>query len=309
MTKENPKTEAELVKLIEKRVAEKKQIAVVAGAFGDMEECEAVVEEFIYPTTGGSFTKFYGCSYLFKGVPLREIVEGLSMAKSMISFLPREIFFRGILFRIAILLYALFMTKRFMNYLMKYCYIIHAHSINRVKLPITHYNKFTNELRRSFESAVRDKNDDFYKIARYFADFIYLFLEYDNAYRLRIQDMFENLNAENAEKNVRKEVLRLIDILIDREYGIKDKWIQMRRIFNIFLIISPKFRNLMREFLTTLTKENVVLDEDDWYFCLRRNGYRFRDMPVEARLEEKARIDSEKGHILLRLRPIESPKE
>lgn len=322
-----------LIKQIEDNVKKTGKFGVVSGAYGDMENCEGIIEEVVMPPEGGTFTKFYGCSYLFKGVPLVEIVEGIGLAKSMISALPREIIMRSILFQIALVLYAIFSPKRLNHYLRVYIEVLHSHTMSRLKFPPIRYNKLTNEMRRAFDKAITKemakrglefdsamdwKNAgqgafatdkvEFYMSMRLIMDFIYVFIECDNAYRFRLQDMFENLNQERVGTNVTKEVLRLIQILINREYQINSKWIQMKKLFRLLLLVSPRFRGLIREFLLELEIEKVSLDEADWYFCLRRNGYDFRGIPVEERLKEKERIDKEKGHILLKLQKVDDPQ-
>src|SRR3990167_887349 len=87
--------------ILKKWGEEKKPIQIVSGAYGDMEHCEAIIESVITPPEGGTFVKFLGCSYLFKGYPEKSMVEyGLGIGKAMISILPREILGKDIFLKL-----------------------------------------------------------------------------------------------------------------------------------------------------------------------------------------------------------------
>ena len=317
-----PKTVEELLKVVTERHKQEGNIAIVAGAYGDMEDCEAIVEKFVMPDTGGTFTKFYGCSYLFKGAPFKNIVEGLSMAKSMISELPREILARSVLMKTVLVTLALFAPSKLIHYARVYVQTLLTHSIRRYNFPRERYNAMTNELRRALEVSIAkelkrkgtnrivlrsDKatKHEFYELIRDIAEFIYLFIEHDNAYRMRLQDISEEIDKVSAAESITKEINRLFGIVIDRENeycGIRHKWVQMRRLIIPALYMSKNLRDLTKRFILELDLKKIALDEHDWYFCLKRRGYRFRDIPVDMRLKEKDRIDKEKNHLFLTMR-------
>jgi hypothetical protein len=43
----------------------------------------------------------------------------------------------------------------------------------------------------------------------------------------------------------------------------------------------------------------MILGNNDWYYCLRRDSYNFKGIKIEERLKEAKRIDDEEGNILL----------
>ena len=61
------------------------------GAFGDMANCEGYIESEVRPQGGGLESQLYGITYRFKGYPRNEVVEGIGLAKAMISVFPRMI--------------------------------------------------------------------------------------------------------------------------------------------------------------------------------------------------------------------------
>jgi len=139
-------------------------------------------------------------------------------------------------------------------------------------------------------------------------DFIALFLEYDNAYRFRLQDILVLKSNVAARKNIKKEVSRLFDILIERETSgpQAEKWEKTRKI--ILLLLRLKiFREYFTSILINIHPAEVMIDENDWYFCLRRKSFNFKGKTLEERLKIKDEIDKEKGHIFIQI-PKVQPK-
>lgn len=317
---------------IRSHVSEKGSLPIANGGFGDMEDCTGLVEEVLTPEEGGTYIKFYGCEYLFKGFPEQNVVEGLGLAKAMISALPREIFARSWTMLLALGWTFLFQRRKFIHLLHVYFSAIYANEVAKVGIPEIRYNRVPKELKRAVYAVlnrefkpVKDENGvelgilhrdfsissdkEILELVAKVTEFICLFLELDSAYRFRIQDALGELDKNNLKKSVVKELDRVAGIMLQRENGIKPKIVHAKRLLKLFLILSPKMRRLTRDFLLELDLEKVSLDEADWYFCLRRNNYNFGGLPVEERVKEKERIDKEKGHVALRFRDTETRDE
>lgn len=123
------------------------------------------------------------------------------------------------------------------------------------------------------------------RVIRKFTDnekFIYclaMILQYDNAYRLRFQDAFSTDNP--------------IKTLLERENcDVVNKYKMLKWILP-FLGIN--------KFILDLDKDKIKLDEADWYFCLRRQGYNFGGLSYEERLKIAERIDKEKENVIIGL--------
>ncbi|MEK6879206.1 MAG: hypothetical protein AABY22_06330, partial [Nanoarchaeota archaeon] len=144
-----------------------------------------------------------------------------------------------------------------------------------------------------------------------FFDFVFLFLEQDNAYRFRLQDVLPLTNKENVKKNVVKEVSRLLDILIEREHvahGIGNKWKQLKQVIVPLLWIDKRLQKFTRCFLLALDTKEFTLDEGDRYFCLRRRSHNIEGSTLSDRLKEKEKIDKEKGIVPIQLVSINNDK-
>ncbi len=314
-----------------KRIVEKLNsgnIGVVSGALGDMENCEGIVEQIIEPPEGGRLSKFFGCSFLFKGYPLKEIVEGIGFSKSLISMLPRKLLARSRYWKTAIVIRYLLGRKYFWHDLHIIFFSIYTNIVQKAGLPPNKYNKPSRVLRetvnRALGECMDDENNNNYKISLLHGDihvinrkreiwetialvweFIYLFIEYDNAYRFRVQDAFEAWKKGKLKGfGVVREVSKIFDILIEREdkmHGIRNKWIELKKVVIPILYLDSRLRQFTRLFLENLDIEEIKLDEHDWYFCLKRMSYQFRGIPLKERLAERKKIDQEKGHKYYRL--------
>jgi hypothetical protein len=298
---------------------------IVNGVFGDVENCNGVLElPVIYPPEGGTKFKVFGCTYEFKGLPEVHVVEGLGLAKAMISALPREFIIKNFANSLSLAWNIVFRRKKFIHMVRVYFATIYANEVAKIGIASDKYSDLVREIKRSIK-AVNDRimakrgwdetkfsnlntdfqviNDkEFLELAALFTEFICVFIELDSAYRFRAQDVFENLNKENVKKNVVKEVRRLLDIAISREdpeHGILYKLVPTAKLIVLLLRLSKELRDYVRAFFLELDLEKVRLDEADWYFCLQRRAYNFRGISLGERLLEKKRIDEEKGHVFL----------
>jgi hypothetical protein len=326
-------TKERLIERIQNEFFSKNKIDTVYGAFGDVEDCEGYLEKVIESPEGGRMSKFWGCSYLFKGNPTYEMVEGIGFGKAFFSRIPREIIAASFVLGLAMVFLLVFARKRLVHYARVYFGVVCGELVKKAPFDSTKQNTFTRELRRSIDKEIdeelirigrqrisdgergdlisqgaylgSDSREECELIANA-AEFLYLFLEYDNAYRFRFQDILECLNKDNLRRHPTREIIRLFDILREREYNINQKWDGLRRIVVPMMVVSPTVRRWVVNILSELDLTKVMLDEDDWYFCLNRHEYDFRGIPYAMRLEERKRVDKEKKHYRILLYVIEN---
>lgn len=302
---------------INKKMGQVGGAMVINGAFGDMSECDGIVEEVIQKPEGGIFLKLYGNPHLFKGMPRFEVVEMLNLPKSVVSLIPRELL-RSWYLRIMLAGFYIFSRKHFWHALRTIFQRVHDLSLTRIRYPnLKSYSRPIRHLRQCFENTIRqiynvDINSNMVLLegtdyigpreklifAACVSELVYQLIENDNAYRLRLQDIFREFNRENIEKDVRGEILRLLDIAIKREKTnlMIEKWIFLRRLAS-FILRFKAIKKFAKHYFLMIEKEEMVPDGEDWYFSLRRSGYEFNGMPIEERLKIKEQIDKEKGHI------------
>lgn len=255
----------ELDQRIRQHIRDKGSIQLVEGALGDSVNLSAYIEDII-ETPEGISTKFYGISYLYKGVIDSRIIDAVAQMKRIFMTTAELVFKNWWLIPIF-----LFKRKQVLEWIIRIYWADLEPKIRNKK-----FSSVSRELIRAGEGLI-DK------------DLLYClvsFLEYDNAYRLRFQDA------------INKDIRKAFDTAISREKHIKDKLIVIKRIALIILWI-PKVRRLVEEFFSRLDINKIKLDEADWYFCLRRVGYDYKGWSFENRVKEAERIDLENKHIIL----------
>lgn len=300
--------------------------ALLTGIFGELENCNGVMEgDLIHPPEGGEFMKIVGCSYLYKGYPDERKVFGLEQAKSNISTIPRQIIGASWLYMAAVGLRYIFQRKKFIHDVHIYFAEIQHKTMRHVGKPYDRYSSMVKEIARAFDLALQrefnvtsqddlaakaanavkyHKNEAAFMFMKILA-FVCMIIEFDAAYRFRIQDALGEVDNVRARKSGRMEMMRILDILISRETvigrDVAGKWKFIKFILNIFFLTSARSRRMATTFLSELNAKKVGLDDADWYFCLRRDSYNFRGMTLDQRLEELKKIDKEKGHYYVKI--------
>jgi hypothetical protein len=117
-------------------------------------------------------------------------------------------------------------------------------------------------------------------------------LEFDDAYRYRVQDLFSILNKDLFEKNPIKELKRLWKICVVRESP-NAGFTKFNFIFP-FVMIYIKFNRKLfkeiKEFFMNIDLNEIKLSIEDIYWSNMKTQYNFRGMPYEFRKEENENI-------------------
>jgi len=105
--------------------------------------------------------------------------------------------------------------------------------------------------------------------------------EYEFVYRFIGQDVLGNLNKDNLKKP-RKELIRLLDILISRSNN--DGVIKNTKKARKAVRRLPKWvLKKLTEALKRIDIDEIKLDENDMYWCLRRPNYDHRGLTYEKK--------------------------
>lgn len=267
------------------------QIGGVEGAFGDFVGASAYVESVTKPPEGGTFTKFYGCPYLYKGEVIGATVDSVAVTKGAIF--ETLVLFTRFPFVLALPLFLIPAgRKEILNWVLK----IYFKDLEKRQLPLKEYKQGIRELMRlGF---------------RYFPErLVYLFatiFENDNAYWFPLQDALSELKRENIlNRGVIYEVGRMFNILIDRQNFdtptpiMADKFRKVKKIILLVLYLSPTARKIAKEMLLDLDLSQITPDEADTYFTLNRRSYNYRGIPFEERLRRWEKINQQYGIIVL----------
>ncbi len=118
-------------------------------------------------------------------------------------------------------------------------------------------------------------------IAVRFGKIVSHLLEYDNAYRLRLEDIFSETKKEYW-KNPSKELSRLSKIFSYRDINpaVTKKVNQLVFLMKIALLV-PKIRDAVKKSIDQCDLKNLHLDEVDTYWLTLRSDYKLRGMTFE----------------------------
>src|SRR3990167_856 len=289
------------------------------GVFGEWHGCDGYVEfPPIMPESGGTFTKIFGCSYLFIGYPEILRVRGIATAKFLFSGIITHVIGRSWIYTFAAGFKYLFFRKRFFYDLDYIAFQIKHRVVHTYDMKESVYNEPVKELKRAFKIAadkvfkieyethdievVNDKTKTIIEPlhlkkvrerrlnpAGYFlsrtATFIFLFLELDSAYRFRIQDAISH------------DIFQTLDIISKRNVETIKIFGYIKIGLRVAFMFQPKLKLFFTEFFKEIELEKVKLDEADRYFTLQYISYNFGGKSAEERFAERKKIDKEKNHI------------
>jgi hypothetical protein len=120
-------------------------------------------------------------------------------------------------------------------------------------------------------------------------------IEFDNAYRYRIQDLLSETSAEKLAENPRREISRLINFLNVREpkNNIKGKFLAVAELASI-IFWHPRVKKALRKALECVDFSQMQMDEADRYHCLRFGNYEFGGIPLWIREQTYLRLHNGK---------------
>lgn len=252
----------------------------------------------------GMFAYLVGYKYPYKGVPQDRVLQNTAIFK-------RSLVATGILLLskpiVYLLPFFLFLPrKKTMRKLVEW-----AASISR-----TAYTQHADtrkmcrsvrELVRVFTPLVKELRGEEERDMKDLVLSLSYVLEVDNAYRYRMQDVLGNLDKEALRKDAKKEILRLMNLGLQRERAIYSpeqrktitapdlatKWRSMSYAVKAIALFYPSFMVRMAELLLEMDVEEIKMDEGDWYYACERWDYEFGGLSYEERLRLKLREDED----------------
>lgn len=291
----------------EEKLTELRNVNIVLGAYGSIEDCVGVVEPngITQPPEGGIFTKYMGCNYLFKGYPDSRKIEAIRTSKKILSVVPRFLARKP---TNLILLWILPLVFLFPKSWKKKLFIeacdcffsIAYYFLFNIIPPPEKYCVSVREIYRALTVVFdeRIKDDLMMEMATKWRDTVCMTNEYDFAYRARKQNVLPEINIEALKKNPIKELNRVFDILIRREPagGIRRKWIRFKIAILFYLRLNKGAREFVVRFLTEIDYKKIKMDDADWYYCLRRPEFNFSDISFEDRMKQVKIMDEKVGN-------------
>ena len=159
---------------------------------------------------------------------------------------------------------------------------LHAYhwQIKRHRLKPFMYCKAVREVHTILSNHCRDifPDDELREAIR---DSLCMFLEFDNAYRFRFQDIIPEMDKRAMANEPLEELQRLFQLMIDREVAepgkvkMADKWRMAKELMATFLKFNKPILYKIQQFLLRLDKLQIEFTEEDKYYCEFRKDYKF----------------------------------
>ena len=246
------------------------------------------LERVEFPEAGGVLTYMGGMQHPYKGFPFFEFVEKIDLIKKtqrgLMSGLYHALKKRHWWQLIRLTLVPFF----FKDFIDAFIVMTHRH-IDRFRMKPQRYSDCIRELHRAASLEFAGESIEEREKRFMVRDIVCMFLECDNAYRFRFQDVITELKKDNL-KNPTREILRLLGLMMEREktQEIKDSWRLIKFFLPWYLRSNPSVSRYLRTMLLEVDVAKCVLDAGDKEYCVPRKDYTFAFMvnpsPEDQRL-------------------------
>lgn len=226
---------------------------------------------------GGVLTYVRGFKYPLRAMPLAARLDATAATKrALIATLRLQVkspFF---------FLHAFLPKKKLLKTVGRYIADIHQADYEKKQLPYNELSESSREIFRALES-IDPMGNEAWKWC------LVMIYDTDLAYRFRGQDILGELNKVSLALNPRKEIMRLIDLALERNINtdVTAKLKLIRKVLNLALFCSPYITNLLADFLGELDISKIRLNINDKYWVATRFDYNYCGMTYEERMAWK----------------------
>lgn len=249
----------------------------------------STLQKVEFPDSGGVLTWMDGQYFPYKGYPLFDFVDKIDQIKkinrAMLSGLYHQIKDKPKIAYLT-LLPAIWLAK---DLLRSWIYVFYR-MIDRFKIKSVRYSDSVREIHRAFSVARPDENyrdTDFRIMLR---DLLCMIIEFDNAYRFRLQDILSEMDKDSLQKHPVQELIRLLVIMNSREktQEIRDTWTLLRYVIRWYLIFDRRLTQTLKYALLQLDLDKIRLSTGDKTYCIPRQDYTFgfilHPSPIDQKL-------------------------
>lgn len=215
-----------------------------------------VVDKIEY--VGGIKIYLKGCDYPQKGLPTPEALFVTNQVKKILLTSART-------FHIFLLFFS---KQKLVNAFNTVCWNI----ISPYTLKPQYRTDFTIEIGNFIYRFMEEYGLE-EKSAETFANILAHIFEYDNAYRLRMQDLFTASSFELLNKSPRKELRRLLELNRIRDFKEANTKFKLFATLISLVMLSPKAKYAFRQALIMSDLSKLQFDEGDRYWALQRIDY------------------------------------
>lgn len=250
-----------------------------------------VFERMDYPEEGGQLAYFKGVPYPAKGHPFPEAVYAVNFVKRMsrnaiLGFINKDLWkeYLGFLFS---------SKKNKINKLSRFVEL-YCDIANKVIAPYILEERYLTPCSYEILDFIRRflrKIGVEGSLADNFAEVFSSQIEYDNAYRLRIEDAMSETSQESMMEDPIGELIKLGEVVTQRDPSIHNSE-RFRKILGTVakLLWIPKYKRIFIECIKESTFENFQLDDADRYHVLLWADYNFLGLSLDDRIKQYTEI-------------------
>ena len=254
-----------------------------------------------FPEAGGVLTYMEGYDHPYRGFPFHEFVDRIDVIKKIARAILSGLFhgLKGNKLKLLTFIPCAWAARIAVSV------GIYAFSrmVERFRIKRQIYSQPIRELYRAF-SMERYGEDEKTRILRLqLRDLVCMILEFDNAYRYRLQDIVVELNQAALRANAIKELGRLLSVMQGRERGqdIVDTWTLLKLFIQVYLRIDRKFTRMIVDVLSQLKLDEMKLSVEDQFYCKPRKDYNFGFITTEQEYANRGIRPIEKQEALFAL--------
>ena len=264
----------EYSKLIQQIVYEMKEVPILPSEIPNRGDTHGLIK-VEFPKEGGILTYMQNYVNPYRGFPYFAIVEKIDLIKK-ISRQLQSGFFHALKTKFYLLFLLIPVIPFARSIIWAFTYAGYRF-LDRSKIKTVRYSKAVREIYRVFSKEQAGESEQIKDLRLMMRDIECSILEFDNAYRFRLQDVLPELNKEALKRNSIREMHRLLDILIEREKEeqYKDTWRLVKMFVSYYLRWDRPFLRLATGLFAELNTDEVKLTAEDKPYCIGRKDYTF----------------------------------
>lgn len=236
------------------------------------------LEKVEFPEESGVFTYMKGYDYPYRGYPYYEFVDKIDLVKKLSRNLQSG-FYHGLKNNWFKWLLIPLIPTLGKQLFWAFTYTFHR-LIDRFQMRTNRYSQAVSEIYRAASVSWSDETPKATELRKMLRDIECMILEFDNAYRFRVQDILPELNKEELVISPIHEINRILDIWIERENGedIKNSWRLLKLFTSYYLRFDRSLLRTITRVLLEIDPAKVQMTVEDKYFAIPRTDYKFAFM-------------------------------
>ena len=255
-----------------------------------------------FPPAGGVLTYMSGYDQPYRGFPFAEFVEKIDVVKKIQRNILSSLYHA--LKRRKILVLGLAFAPWILGDIVNACLYAFYRMVDRFKIKPERYSDPIRELYRAFSYEKPSETILENKERLMLRDLLCMFLEFDNAYRFRFQDIVVELDKVALKSNPKQEIVRLFTVMAQREKTpeVRDTWTLATTFLPWYMRFNKTFREAIVRVLADLDLSKLALTVEDKEFATPREDYVFgfmSDSSEEATIyrEISSLVQEHKGKV------------